>query len=445
MGDWRNVILFFVNWIQSFVLKEAIMKFVAGILLFGLSLSAINCYAQNSDEILSRLKAELDPSKRRNLILQLADRTETDLPENTRGPVVNLLLNWYWNDSDAGVHSAIDYVLRHGMKGDIPRNVNWNRSDTLGKIDQALMGKKSVKQNWYVTPAGLTMTIIPSDAQFTMGSPITEEGRDADETIHTIKIPRSFAVSTKEITVEQFQEFLDANPTVKAMAKSDPAKDPSKLGVKLNAFSSFDDCPQILMTWYEAAQYCNWLSAREGIPQNEWCYPSIDQIRSGMKLPENYLTRMGYRLLTEAEWEYVARAGSNGTQYFKQGQLHDYAWYSKSPPKKKSDPIAETDPHHTWPVGQLIPNQFGLFDVYGNVWEWCQSTRKPYQQNENKLPVIDTEESNRVISDTVAMVRRGGSFSYGKEVMRSAHRGATNYFPMQRRDNVGFRIARTIR
>jgi formylglycine-generating enzyme required for sulfatase activity len=78
--------------------------------------------------------------------------------------------------------------------------------------------------------------------------------------------------------------------------------------------------------------------------------------------------------------------------------------------------------------------------MYGNVWEWCDSRRIDYQAG----PSIDEVVEDVVINDSTALVRRGGSFAYSKKEMRSAHRGANNYFPNQRRDNVGFRIARTI-
>ena len=107
---------------------------------------------------------------------------------------------------------------------------------------------------------------------------------------------------------------------------------------------------------------------------------------------------------------------------------------------KKSDPNDPNDPQHTYPVGQLKPNAYGLFDIYGNVWEWCDSRRQPYKQSN----FIDETTNNIFITDSVAMGRRGGSYSYGRDVMRSEHQGALNYFPNQRRDNVGFRIARTI-
>jgi len=81
-----------------------------------------------------------------------------------------------------------------------------------------------------------------------------------------------------------------------------------------------------------------------------------------------------------------------------------------------------------------------LDNIYGNVWEWCDSRRQPYISD----CTIDEPTKNILITDSVAMIKRGGSFSYDKETMRSAHRGALNYFPNQRRDNVGFRIAKTM-
>ena len=109
----------------------------------------------------------------------------------------------------------------------------------------------------------------------------------------------------------------------------------------------------------------------------------------------------------------------------------------------KGDPASPTDPQRTWVVGQLKPNDLGLFDVYGNVWEWGQDRRQEYRVGDEVRE--DREDDVLNVADTQARTRRGGSFSYEAAVMRSAHRGSTNYFPMQRRDNVGFRVARTYR
>jgi formylglycine-generating enzyme required for sulfatase activity len=294
----------------------------------------------------------------------------------------------------------------------------------------------------YQTSEGHTMVVIAGPVTFIMGSPENEALRDTGEVQHTVIIPRTFAIATKEITVEQFQRFLDENPAIKERAGKDSSKSPLADNKKLLQFSPDKQCPQIFVTWYEAAAYCNWLSKKEGIPEDQWCYPPLEQIGSVMWLPEDYLHRKGYRLPTEAEWEYACRAGTTTSHFFDPtgDSLSDYAWFSKNPPRKRSDPINPSDPHHTHPVGQLKPNPFGLYDIYGNVWEWCGTQRRPYR----KETVVDNEESRLMITDSVAMVRRGGSYSYGRETTRSAHRGDATYFPGQRRDNVGFRIARTL-
>lgn len=403
-----------------------------------------NCQTSilNPDIIISQLKTEKNNAIRMKLILQLADFSEAEIPVMKRKPLIRTLLGWYRTIPDAGVHSAIDYLFRYAKKGRTQEKLNWNLEYELEKIDKELRSQRTPARNWFLTSEGQTLVIIPGPVSFMMGSPESEEHRDNDEVLHRVNIPRSFSISTKEITVDQFQRFLDDNTTIKELAMADSAKSPGRDGKKLLIFSPDNQCPQILITWYEAAQYCNWLSKQEGIPENEWCYPSIDKIKSGMEMSKNHLTKTGYRLPTEAEWEFACRAGTTSSRFYGSSDelLSDYAWYSKDPPRKKDDPISSTDPHHTYPVGQLKPNPLGLFDMYGNVWEWCHSRRFPYSRG----AVEDNEDIPVIITDSIAMVRRGGSFSYGKDVMRSAHRGATNYFPLQRRDNVGFRIARTL-
>jgi formylglycine-generating enzyme required for sulfatase activity len=261
-----------------------------------------------------------------------------------------------------------------------------------------------------------------------------------------VRIPRSFAIASKEITVAQFQRFLAANPKLE-LRYPDAVKDPHRGSPVMRSHSPEDDCPQIAVTWYEAAQYCNWLSRHEGIPQSEWVYPvDLNEIKSGMTLPANYLHRTGYRLLTEAEWEYAARAGATTSRFYGDAEelLDQYAVYAKNPPKKKGDPNDPNDPQRTARVGSLKPNDFGIFDIYGNVWEWIHDRRVEYPASVQLR--LDVEDKVLVVDDRQWRMRRGGSFTYDASVMRSAHRGRPDgYLPNERRDSVGFRIGRTYR
>ena len=230
------------------------------------------------------------------------------------------------------------------------------------------------------------------------------------------------------------------------MRYPDIRKDPRRGSYVMQSHSPEDDCPQIAITWYEAAQYCNWLSQREGIPQSEWVYPvDLNEIKSGMTLPSNYLHRTGYRLLTEAEWEFAARAGATTSRFYGEAEelLEEYAVYAKNPPKRKGAPNDPNDPQRTARVGQLKPNDLGVFDIYGNVWEWIQDRRVEYPAN---IFHVDVEDRVLVVNDQQWRMRRGGSFTYDASVMRSAHRGRPDgYVPNERRDSVGFRIGRTYR
>src|SRR5439155_12282800 len=126
------------------------------------------------------------------------------------------------------------------------------------------------------------------------------------------------------------------------------------------------------VTWYEATAYCNWLSEMEGLPRGQWCYePNAEgQFSTGMTIAPLAERRTGYRLPTETEWEYACRAGTATSRCYGDAValLARYAWYSNTG-------------EETWaPVGQLLPNAFGLFDMHGNVPEWCQNLLKSYEE-----------------------------------------------------------------
>lgn len=399
--------------------------------------------AQTGKGLLVDSLLNANAKERTAMLFRIAGMEEQQIGTKTKQLLEKILPEWYRNEPDAGLHSAVDYLLRHSKTGERSRKTDWHFSDKLALIDEQLAGHVNTTRQWFVTHELQTFSVIHGPVSFTMGSPAAEAHRTPDELQHSVTIPRSYAISTKEITVAQFQRFLDANPLVKERARKDSSKYPSIENRRLLLGSPEKDCPQIFVTWYEAAAYCNWLSKMDGIPESQWCYPAVEILQSGIEISKDYLDKKGYRLPTEAEWEYAARAGTVTSHFFGETDelLPEYAWYSRNPPKSATDPKNPEDPVHTYPVGELKPNPFGLFDVYGNVWEWCDVQRTPY----TAMAVQDEPASNIRITDSLKMVRRGGSYSYDHETTRSAHRGAPYYLANQRRDSVGFRVARTIK
>jgi formylglycine-generating enzyme required for sulfatase activity len=399
--------------------------------------------------LVDRLATDTNVLVRRAIILGLGHFSGAQLSGVRRPQLVSRLLSWYRVDPDPGIHAAIDWLLRHGTQGARPRAFYWAAGEAIRAIDRELAGAAPGARRWFVEREGHTMVTVRGPLEYTMGSPSTEPGRMAApdsprEPLHAVRIPRSFAIASKEVTVAQFRRFLEANPEVRA--RHAYGSDTARMRQVMATFSPDDEGPQVAVTWYEAAMYCNWLSKQNGIPESEWVYPADPKVLADpMKMPPGYLARTGYRLPTEAEWEYAARAGTRSARFFGDATtwLSHYAWYAARPPQRKNDPVDPNDPQRTWPVGQLEPNDFGLFDVYGNVWEWTQSRVDLAIPSSGARE--DVEDTDLTVGDSVARVRRGAGFSYGASAARSASRGTLNSLPTNRRDNVGFRVARTIR
>ena len=176
--------------------------------------------------------------------------------------------------------------------------------------DQRLLqiGQKSAKgksrPQWYVNSQGQTMVVVPGPVEFLMGSPPTKARRSDEEQLRLERIGRTFAIAAKAVTVEQFLRFR---------------KDYNRVHPKI---VPADDCPVPGTTWYEAAEYCNWLSKQEGLPEKQWCYEpnKAGKFAEGMKMAPGYLKRNGYRLPTESEWEYACRAGAVTSRYYGQSR-----------------------------------------------------------------------------------------------------------------------------
>ena len=379
--------------------------------------------------VAQRLRGASDGGERAALIRALGSFSDEQISQRERQEIIAALLQWYGNDPDAEVHSSIAWLFA-AQDPDVARHrIDWHQASTIEALDSALRKAPRSDHAWRETVMGHTMMAIHPTAPFTMGAPLTEARSDSNELPHEVRIPRAFAIASKEVSVAQFQQFLRETGQREAWIKATRDRWPNNPDPE--KFTAHPERAQFAVTWYEAARYCNWLSAKAGIPKDQWVYP--DSIGPGMTLPASYLHRTGYRLPTEAEWEFAARGDNRAAHFFGDGValLDRYAWYFVN------------SQLHGWPVATKEPNQYGLFDVYGNAWEWVNDRWVDYR---DRGPIsTDIEDTVLMVTDDTPRIRRGGSWSYDKETTRSAHRGSPGgYRPPDRRDSVGFRVARTL-
>jgi formylglycine-generating enzyme required for sulfatase activity len=231
---------------------------------------------------------------------------------------------------------------------------------------------------------GMKLVLIPKGT-FMMGSPIEEEGAKNDEKQHQVTIGKDYYLGVTEVTQGQYEKVMGTNPSYfqkRVIRKSD---------------SSMYPVEQV--SWEDAVEFCKKLS----------------------DLPEEKKAGRVYRLPTEAEWEYACRAGSKAAYSFGANSktLGDYAWFG------------ENSGNQTHPVGEKKANAWGLYDMHGNVWEWCSDWYGVYPKGSVSDPSGPSEGSIRV--------DRGGSWAYGAANCRSAYRGWGA--PSYRIGNDGFRVA----
>ena len=224
---------------------------------------------------------------------------------------------------------------------------------------------------------------------FTMGSPAAESGRSGNEGPQRQVTLSSFYIGRYEITQAEYQEIMGANP------------------------SSFkgQDLPVETVSWFDAIDYCNRRSEKEGL------IPVYTISGNSVRWNEN---ANGYRLPSEAEWEFACRAGSQ-TPFYTGTSVNEAGWHSGNSGGR------------THPVGTKQPNSWGLYDMHGNVLEWCWDWLGTYSGEAQTDPRGAISGSSRVY--------RGGCFRFEAHQSRSAFRFGNH--PNLRVFLVGLRVARS--
>ncbi len=261
---------------------------------------------------------DADSSMRAALLLSLGEFKRQALPEKLMNRI-EASLPRLLADQDAEVHSAALWLGTH-----------WNLATAI----RPASAHAPEGANWYTTSAGHEMVIIRGSL-----------GHD-------------FALATTEVTVAQVRP---SRPDYEAEFHAD-------LDQYLER-KRIDDCPAICIDYYDAMRYCNWLTLHEGLNVSQCCYEEIEGGR--LRARPGYLGLKGFRVPELAEWRCGCRAGSTTSFSFGDSTalLPNYAWYYSNSRSQGQ--------HQARAVGSAKPNAFGLFDTYGNVWEWAADDQRP--------------------------------------------------------------------
>lgn len=332
--------------------------------------------------ILRRLGSETDPGILAGLLLIAGDYSgqEVDAIRELTASAGRL----YHTHPNAAVHSAAEWVLRERGMTQVLNSVPIGVSGDVASVEDAQ------RPRWKRIPQGLTLVEIDGTATPGLG--------------------RRFLMSSTEVTRDQMHAF---NPSHYVNPQ----------------FSPTSDSPASVVRWNDAVNYCNWLSAREGLPP---FYPETPEEQDAWTSTVESLQAPGYRLPTDAEWEFASLAGAVSECSFGRDtlQVDRYGWYEANHSQylAKTGQSAEDDEERVStsifakPVGLLRPNEYGLFDMYGNVEEWCDDRGQ-------------SAASERAI-------RGGGARAY-RQVLNSRRIGSL--LPASQYDSLGFRIVRTIK
>lgn len=303
-------------------------------------------------------------------------------------PIVDRLWALYHHHPDPAVHAAAEWTIRQFNK-----SVDFSQAHASDAVHTG-----PVTTRWYCTHQGHTMVKVDWPEQFSNNGPLAARSSSARQLL-----TQSFYVADREITRAQFRAFAEEWEWPIASDRGHQ-----------------DDHPQTHVTWHAAAAYCNWLSEKEGLSPNHWCY--VQTGNGEFRHAPAHLSRRGYRLPTEFEWEYACLGNAQTDYHFGNSSVHlrEYAAFTDS-----SLPMGPEL------VGRRKPNQFGLFDMHGNVAEWCDLYP-------NWLYSGEQQPSEDAGSQLTLGVVRGGSYWDSARGVRSQARSQISTHVI--RADVGFRV-----
>jgi len=251
--------------------------------------------------------------------------------------------------------------------------------------------------------------VLVEKGSFTMGDEFGDLW-DGCRPAHKVTFAYNFYIGKYETTFDEYDAFCNAT------GRSKP----------YDWRWGRESRPVINVIWWDAIAYCNWLSQKEGLPVAYRLEGEVDEgqlLDSSGNLTTDITKVVGYRLPTEAEWEYVARGGNKSKSYKYSGSdnVDEVAWYASNSEGKTQE------------VGKKAPNELGLYDMSGNVWEWCSDWFGDYSSSAQTNP-YNNSGSYRV--------NRGGSWGINAVYVRVAFRNYSS--PTSASGNLGFRICRTV-
>jgi len=257
---------------------------------------------------------------------------------------------------------------------------------------------------------------------YKMGSPNSEQCRNYTETQVQVTLTNGFDILATEVTQEQFQNVMGYNP-----AAFGPNGYPGPKGRCSNKM-----CPVENLSWHEAVAFCNSLSVKYGLANCYSCSGSGANVTcktTAAATGKGIYSCKGFRLPTGAEWEYAYRAGTSTALY--NGPVSSCSGYDAN-----ADQIAwysQNFGNRTNPTAKKKPNPWGIYDMAGNVWEWCHDRMQ--------APLGPSPVTNPIGSLSTSRLIKGGSGGNGPALLRAAFR--TLWTPSGRNQFIGFRCART--